>query len=214
MTFLPDIATILAFSLAAFVLTITPGPDMTLFLGRTLSEGRTAGLVTMLGAATGVVIHTSLAAFGLSALIAASPQAFFALKFAGAAYLVYLAVQAIRHGSSLTLERGAAGRRHSAFANWATGLGINLLNPKVVLFFVTFLPQFVSAGDPHAVGKLFFLGIYFIALAVPFSILMILMADQFAAALKRRPKVMRMIDWLFASVFSAFAIRILTTQGH
>ncbi|WP_206454670.1 LysE family translocator [Aurantimonas marina] len=214
MTFLPDLPTLLAFTLAAFVLTITPGPDMTLFLGRTLSEGRAAGFAAMLGAASGIVVHTSLAAFGISALIAASPRAFFALKIVGAGYLVYLAVQAIRGGSTFKLDGKPAGRRHSLTSNWLTGLGINLLNPKIVLFFVTFLPQFVSARDADVTGKLFFLGMFFIALAVPMSVAMILAADRFAAALKRRPKVMRAIDWLFASVFSAFAVRILLTQGR
>ncbi|MEF2071548.1 LysE family translocator [Consotaella aegiceratis] len=212
MTFLPDLATLGMFSLAAFVLTITPGPDMTLFLGRTLSEGRAAGFAAMLGAACGVVVHTSLAAFGLSALIAASPQAFFVLKLAGGLYLVWLAVQAIRHGSALNLHAEAS-RRHSLLSNWLTGVGINLLNPKIILFFVTFLPQFVSAGDPHAQGKLFFLGIYFITLAVPVTGLMILGADRLASALKRRPKIMRGIDWLFASVFSAFAINIFLARA-
>lgn len=214
MAFIPDLPTLLAFTLAAFVLTITPGPDMTLFLGRTLSEGRAAGMAAMLGAASGIVVHTSLAAFGISALIAASPQAFFALKIVGAGYLVYLAVQAIRGGSTFKLDGKAVGRPHSLLSNWLTGLGINLLNPKIVLFFVTFLPQFVSARDADVTGKLFFLGMFFIVLAVPMSIAMILAADRFAAALKRRPKVMRAIDWLFASVFSAFAVRILLTQGR
>lgn len=214
MTFIPELPTLLAFTLAAFVLTITPGPDMTLFLGRTLSEGRAAGMAAMLGAASGIVVHTSLAAFGISALIAASPQAFLALKIVGAGYLVYLAVQAIRGGSTFKLDGKAAGRPHSLLSNWLTGLGINLLNPKIVLFFVTFLPQFVSARDADVTGKLFFLGMFFIILAVPMSVAMILTADRFAAALKRRPKVMRAIDWLFASVFSAFAVRILLTQGR
>ncbi|MCQ8781913.1 LysE family translocator [Mangrovibrevibacter kandeliae] len=213
MTFLPDLPTFLAFSLAALVLTITPGPDMTLFLGRTLSEGRAAGMAAMLGASCGVVVHTSLAAFGLSALIAASPEAFLVLKICGGGYLIYLAFQAIMNGSTLNLDRRST-RSHSLLSNWLTGVGINLLNPKVILFFVTFLPQFVSAGDPHAVGKLFFLGLYFMAVAIPLSIAMILAADRFAAALKRRPKIMRGLDWLFASVFSAFAVRIFLTHGR
>lgn len=213
MDFVPGLGPLLAFTLAAFVLTITPGPDMTLFIGRTLSQGRLAGIVTMLGASSGVLIHTTLAAFGLSALVAASPEAFGLLKFAGAAYLIFLAVQAIRQGSSLQLET-AVGRPRSLWANWLSGVGINLLNPKIILFFVTFLPSFVSAGDPHAPGKLFFFGIYFIVLSVPLSVGLILAADLFAASLKQRPKLMRGIDWLFASVFSAFAVKILLTPGR
>ena len=96
MTFIPDPSTIAQFAIATFIIAITPGPDMTLFVGRALSEGRAAGFACMSGALTGIVIHTALVALGLSALIVASPQAFFALKIFGAGYLVWLAWQAIR----------------------------------------------------------------------------------------------------------------------
>jgi threonine/homoserine/homoserine lactone efflux protein len=213
MDFLPGLGPLLAFTLAAFVLTITPGPDMTLFLGRTLSAGRLAGIAAMLGASSGILVHTMFAAYGLSALVAASPEAFGILKVAGAGYLFYLAVQAIRSGSSLQLE-AVVSRPRSLVSHWLAGLGINLLNPKIILFFVTFLPSFVSAGDPHAAGKLFFFGVYFIALSLPMCLALILLADRFAAAMRRRPKIMRGIDWLFASVFSAFAFKILLTPGR
>ncbi|MGQ7792437.1 LysE family translocator [Faunimonas sp. B44] len=213
MDFIPSLPAVAAFTLAAAVLIVTPGPDMTLFLGRALTEGRTAGIAALLGASTGLLVHTMLAAFGLSALLAASPLAFLAVKIAGALYLVWLAVQAIRKGSALALERsGGAGR--TFFQNWATGLGINLLNPKIVLFFVTFLPQFVSVSDPHAGGKLAFLGLYFIALGLPACTAMILVADRFAAALRTKPAVSRAIDYLFAGVFGAFAVRILLARGQ
>lgn len=213
MDFLPDPGPILAFTVAAVVLTITPGPDMTLFLGRTIAEGRAAGLLAMLGAMGGLLVHTTFAAFGLSALVAASPQAFAVLKIGGAAYLAFLAVQALRNGSSLSLEH-VAGLRHSFLSTFLTGLGINLLNPKIILFFVTFLPGFVSATDPAVSGKLFFFGLFFIVLAVPMSVAMIFAADRFAAMLKRRPRVMRAIDYLFASVFSGFALSMLFVSGR
>ncbi|KQT65786.1 MULTISPECIES: LysE family translocator [unclassified Aureimonas] len=213
MDFLPGAGPFLAFTLAGLVLTITPGPDMTLFLGRTLSSGRAAGIAAMLGASTGVLVHTTLAAFGLSALVAASPEAFALLRFAGAGYLLYLAIQAIRTGSSLQLEAKAPGERRSLVSHWLTGVGINLLNPKIILFFVTFLPSFVSAGDPHAAQKLVFFGVYFIVLAIPISVAMIFAADRFAGALKSRPKIMRGIDYVFASVFSAFAVSIFLAKA-
>ncbi len=213
MSFVPDLPALLAFTLAAVILTITPGPDMTLFLGRTIAQGRAAGIAAMLGATSGVVVHTTLAAFGLSALIAASPEAFLALKVVGAGYLVFLAVQAVRSGSALNLDDTKPKRQTSLLATYATGIGINLLNPKIVLFFVTFLPQFVSVSDPHAAGKLFFLGLYFIVIATPMAIAMILAADRFARFLKSKPKVMRAIDYVFASVFSAFALQILLARA-
>src|SRR5262245_66039070 len=96
MLFVPDATTIIQFAIATFIIAITPGPDMTLFVGRALSQGRAAGFACMAGAMTGIVVHTTLVAFGLSALILASPQAFLALKVGGAGYLVFLAWQAIR----------------------------------------------------------------------------------------------------------------------
>lgn len=214
MDFLPTTATLLQFAVATIVIAITPGPDMTLFVGRALSEGRSAGFACMIGAMTGIVIHTALVALGLSALIVASPQAFFVLKLVGALYLVWLAYQAIRHGSAFSPDMGEVRARRSFFANWATGLGINLLNPKIILFFMTFLPQFVSASDPDAPAKLFFLGALFIPLSLPITVPMVIAADRFSALLKRSPRVTRIIDYMFAGVFSAFALRILMTQAR
>lgn len=212
MDFLPTTATLVQFAIATIVIAITPGPDMTLFVGRALSDGRAAGFACMLGAMTGILVHTALVALGLSALIVASPEAFFVLKLVGAVYLVWLAYQAIRHGSAFSPGTGEARQKRSFFANWATGLGINLLNPKIILFFMTFLPQFVSASDPDAPAKLFFLGALFIPLSLPITIPMVIAADSFSALLKRSPRVTRMIDYVFAGVFSAFALRILMTQ--
>src|SRR5690606_32812087 len=97
-------------------------------------------------------VHTTLVAVGLSALILASPEAFLALKLAGGLYLAWLAYQAIRHGSAFSPDIARRPAR-PLIRNFMTGVGIDLLNPKVVLFFVTFLPQFVSVNDPHAPGK-------------------------------------------------------------
>jgi threonine/homoserine/homoserine lactone efflux protein len=211
MDFVPSFGVLAAFTIAALILIVTPGPDMTLFLSRALTQGRAAGLAAMLGATSGIVVHTAAAELGLSALLAASPNAFLAVKIAGAFYLVWLAIQAIRHGSALTLEKTRMARQ-PLIATWLTGVGINLLNPKIVLFFVTFLPQFISVGDPAASGKLAFLGAYFIVLSVPLTGLMILAADRFSAALRANPRVTRFIDWLFAGIFGAFAVRILMTR--
>ena len=213
MSFIPDFPIILQFAIATFILSITPGPDMTLFVGRALSEGRTAGFACMAGALTGIVIHTSLVALGLSALIIASPQAFLVLKVVGAGYLVFLAVQALRKGSAFSPDTTKRATR-SVFANWLTGLGINLLNPKIILFFMTFLPQFVSVSDPHAPGKLFFLGLLFIPLSLPVTVPMVIAADKFSRLLRKNPTVTRVVDYVFAGIFSAFALKILTAQAR
>lgn len=208
MTFIPDSPVLLAFTVACIVLAITPGPDMTLFVSRALQQGRAAGLMSMAGALFGSVVHTMLVAFGLSALIAASATAFFVVKLVGALYLLWLAIQTIRHGSALTVSREKRERRTLSRVFFA-GLLVNLLNPKIALFFLTFLPQFVTAGDPNAAGKLIFLGLYFVALSIPICGAMVLGADAFSTALKRSPRVMRAFDWLFAGVIGGFALKLL-----
>jgi threonine/homoserine/homoserine lactone efflux protein len=212
MSFIPDTATLIQFAIATVILAITPGPDMTLFVSRTLSQGRATGFASMAGALCGTLIHTTLVVIGVSALIVASPMAFFVLKIFGAGYLVFLAWQAIVKGSAFSPEK-KTGPQISLLRSWAAGLGVNLLNPKIILFFMTFLPQFVSAHDPHAPGKLFFLGAMFIVLSIPVTAPMVLAAEKFSAAMKASPRVTRVVDYLFAGVFSAFALKILTAQA-
>jgi threonine/homoserine/homoserine lactone efflux protein len=211
MTFVPDLSVLVQFAVATIILAVTPGPDMTLFVSRTLGQGRAAGFASMFGALAGTLVHTTLVVVGVSALIVASPYAFLALKLFGAGYLVFLAYQAIARGSAFSPEK-KIGPSVTLRRAWLAGLGVNLLNPKIILFFMTFLPQFVSAHDPHAPGKLFFLGMMFVALSIPVTTPMVLAAEKFAAAMKASPRVTRVVDWMFAGVFSAFALKILTAQ--
>ncbi|WP_375573364.1 LysE family translocator [Ahrensia marina] len=210
--FIPSLATLAAFSLAAIALTLTPGPDMTLFLGQTVANGRRAGFMSMAGASSGIIVHSLAAAIGLSALIAASPQAFEVLKWVGAAYLAYLAYEVLRHGSGLTGD--GPPKSNSLKKAYMKGLTINLLNPKIILFFVTFLPQFVSPTDPHASGKLMFLGLFFLVIAIPMVIPMILGAERISGFLRRSKRATRIFDWLFAGVMGGFALKLLATQAR
>ncbi len=149
--------------------------------------------MALAAACTGNVVHTMPVALGLSALIVAAPAAFLALKVTGAAYLAWLAHQAIRHGSALTLPDGAPVRAGLA-ATWVSGVAINLLNPTILLFFMTFLPQFVDAGDPDAAAKLVTLGILFIVISLFITVPMILAADRVALALRGNPRITHSID--------------------
>jgi threonine/homoserine/homoserine lactone efflux protein len=212
MDFVPSLPVLAAYVVAVLVITFTPGPDMTLFLGKAIRQGRPAGMAAMLGSMVGSLIHVTLVALGLAALLAASATAFFTLKVVGALYLFWLAIDAIRNGSALNIKEGAARKQEPVLVSGAKGLGVNLLNPKIIMFFVTFLPQFVSAQDPHAIGKLFFLGVVFVALAAPICALMIVFAARISGTLKRSPRIMRLIDWLFAGVFGAFAVRLLAAR--
>ena len=213
MSFVPDLGTILAFALAAVVLAITPGPDMALQLSRTINYGRAHGLAVGFGAMSGIAVHTTLVAFGISVLIVAAPPLFLALKIAGAAYLLWLAFQAVVHGGGLRIA-AAAPKAPSIRQSFLTGVGINLLNPKVVLFFITFLPQFVDKADPAAPEKLFFLGAEFILVSIPLMILTVLLAEQLTRLLTRTKWVQRALNYSFAAVFTTFAVVILTAQAR
>jgi threonine/homoserine/homoserine lactone efflux protein len=213
MTFLPDWPTLAAFTLASLLLFITPGPDMSLWLSRTIGSGRRAGLAAMAGTNAGCIVHTLLAAFGISVLIKASETGFLALKIVGAAYLLWLAIDAIRNGSSLNVREGER-KEVGWLSSFMLGFTVNLTNPKVVLFFITFLPQFVSADDPHVTGKLMFLGLFFVVINLPLSALMILGAEKMVGWLKTRPGILRGIDYTFAGVFAFFAVRILLTSNR
>jgi len=121
--FIPSLGTILGFSLASFALSITPGPDMALFLARTVTGGRPLGFAAMFGASAGLIVHATLAGLGLSALLAASANAFFMLKIIGGLYLVWLAYGAIRHGSGFSIDQSKVPQQ-TLFGTFLTGVGI------------------------------------------------------------------------------------------
>lgn len=211
--FVPDVPVILAFAVAAVVLAITPGPDMALFISRTVNYGRAHGVASVLRAMTGLLVHVGLAAFGISILLATAPAAFLTLKIVGALYLLWLAVQALRQGGGMALMARAK-KLPTVFQSYLTGLGINLTNPKVILFFVTFLPQFVSRDDPQAAGKLLFLGGEFLVLSIPIVIAIVMMAEWVADLLIRSVRAQRLLNWSFAAVFAGFAVALLAAEGR
>ncbi|WP_418136078.1 LysE family translocator [Agrobacterium sp. El2ro-1b] len=213
MDFVPSLPTLITFTIAILLLAVTPGPDMTLWISRSLREGRAAGFMTLVGTNIGITVHTMLVAFGVAALIVASPTAFMILKTGGAAYLVWLAIQAIRKGSDFVMVKSTGEKAQASLKSaLLNGIWVNLLNPKVIIFFMTFLPQFVSATDPHVTGKLIFLGIWSIIVALPIGIGIVVAADVLSAWLQRNRKVLRGLDYTIAGVFSLFAVKIFFTQ--
>jgi threonine/homoserine/homoserine lactone efflux protein len=202
---------LLAYFAACALLAATPGPDMALFLQKTLGGGRPHGFAALAGAMTGILAHTFAAALGLSALIAASSGLYGALKIVGALYLLWLAYRALRVGSALRFEaRGAASA--TLTRTYLTGVLINLTNPKIVLFFVTFLPQFIDVGDVSPAPKFFFLGFAFVAIAATVNAIVILIAARFVAAARRNPRAVRLFDFAIAGVMGAFAARLLVAR--
>lgn len=210
--FVPDLPVLLAFVVACVAITLTPGPDMAFFLGKAVTQSATAGFVAFAGCTTGLAVHTVLVALGLAALLAASATAFLVLKVVGAAYLLWLAVESLRKGNALSRPvAGAAPERLSRI--YGKALTVNLLNPKIIVFFATFLPQFVTAGDPAASGKFLFLGATMIVVSTPITMAMILAAGRVSATLRGSRRLARLIDWVFAAVMGGFAARLLLARA-
>ena len=208
--FIPEWQILIPFAVASLVLAITPGPDMAFLLGRTIVQGQRAGLICVLGITLGIAVHTAAVAVGLSALLAASVTAFAILKYAGALYLLWLAYQTLRHGAQLQLSDAPA--RAPAYLVFWQALLINVLNPKVALFFLTFLPQFVDPADPAVMGKLLFLGGAFSIIALSALLPLIWFAENFAKLLRSSRLAMRVFDWTFATILGAFAVKLLAAR--
>jgi threonine/homoserine/homoserine lactone efflux protein len=156
---LPDAATLLLFMTAALALNVTPGPDMLYVVARSVGEGRAAGVVSSLGIAAGCLVHTLAVALGLAGLLRAVPVAFEIVKWTGAAYLVWLGVRALlRHGTTAALAPVAPASRAAVFRQ---GMLTNVLNPKVALFFLAFLPQFVDPDRGLVALQIASLGLLF-----------------------------------------------------
>ena len=196
----------LLFLAASMAITVAPGPDNLQVLARGISQGRTAGLVAALGFAAGISFHTTLAALGVAALLKSSPIAFEAVKLAGAAYLVWIGIKAIRSKGLSSAHERPSQPLAVVFRQSVIG---NLLNPKVTLFFIVFLPQFVNPhGGQSVMLQMFELGgVFMLQTVVVFSVFGVA-AGMIGAYLKRRPKVGVWLDRLAGATFIGLGLRV------
>jgi threonine/homoserine/homoserine lactone efflux protein len=201
----------LTFLATALVLTATPGPDNLMVLSMGMSRGRRAGMAFGLGCALGCLSHTLLAVVGVSALVAASPVAFTVLKLAGGAYLVWMGVQAWRHAGAVRVG-GDAMDETPLRQLFAKGLIANAINPKVVLFFLSFLPQFVVAAQGPVEWQLGLLGLLFTAQAALLFGLLGYFSGGIGAWLNRRPSVGQWLDRLAGTVFIGLGVRMMAAR--
>jgi len=200
------------FIATAVVLIITPGQDTFFILGRSLSGGRSAGIAAALGISAGSVLHTFAAALGLSALLAASPYAFMAVKFAGAAYLIYIGVRAL-----LTRSNGLAGNQPGSGGDgrWAAfrqGIVSNLLNPKVALFFLALMPQFIDAHSTDKVLAFLALGLTFVAMGAVWCVVLAVAAAKLRGVFLRRPSMANVLNKIAGAMFIALGLKLATAR--
>jgi threonine/homoserine/homoserine lactone efflux protein len=200
------------FIATAILLVITPGQDTFFILGRSLSGGRSAGIAAALGITAGSVIHTFAAALGLSALLATSPYAFIAVKFAGAAYLIYMGVRALlSRANGLPGDDGAT-RADGRWPAFRQGILSNLLNPKVALFFLALMPQFIEAGSTRKVAAFLVLGLTFVALGVIWCVVLAVAAAKLRGAFLRRPSMANVLNKVAGAMFIALGLKLATAR--
>jgi threonine/homoserine/homoserine lactone efflux protein len=196
-----------SFTLAAALLVLLPGPDTVVILRSIVRGGRARGLATVLGIQTGLLVWITAVVLGLAALLRASEVAYTVLRVVGAGYLVWLGVLSLR-ARGARLDAPELGRSPLGGTGYWAGLLTNILNPKVGVFFVTFLPAFVPRGAA-LVPTLLLFGAVFIALNLAYQFPLVLLADR-VSRLVSRPRVRRAMDTITGTVLVGFGIRLAT----
>ena len=200
---MPDPRLLAVFALATVVLTATPGPGVLYVVGRSVGGGRLAGLASMLGIETGEAVYIAGAALGITALLAASPLALSVLRYGGAAYLVLLGVRAWRQNDPED-DQAAGPAGHGHWGAYGRGLLVQLLNPKVAVFFLAYFPQFIHSGQPVA-PQVLLLGAIYLAIAMSIDACYVLLASWLADRLARTAKARRRRARISALTYFALA---------
>lgn len=204
---------LLTFILSGLVLNVAPGQDTFYILSRSVAHGRRAGLLSVLGICSGAAFHNLIAAFGLAAVLQVSPVAFAVLKYAGAAYLAYLGIRTLLSKSGIFEAQDSMTDHLSHFKLWRDGFLTDLFNPKVALFFLAFLPQFVNPLHNYGAFSFLFLGFIFIFNGGLWCSFLALFASKVSGFLRKDPKTARVLNTLCGVVFIALAVDIAVTAG-
>lgn len=202
----------LTFALAAALIVLLPGPDTLVVLRNLIRGGRRTAARTVVGVLSGLTVWVATAAFGLAALLHASQDAYTVLRIVGAGYLLWLGFQTWRTRTApelLTIDSGGSRRRWLG-SGYSAGLATDLLNPKVGVFFVTFLPGFVPSGAPVGRASLAFGGIFVVETALYFALLLFL-AGRISEWM-RDAKIRRRLDWATGTVLIGFGVRLAVEQ--
>lgn len=203
-----DYPLLIAFVLASLALALAPGPDNIFVLTQSISKGSRAGLVISLGLVSGCLVHTALLAFGVSPIIRDSDLLFTGIKFLGAAYLVHLAFRVYRHGDGIALE-GVNGVPKASFRLFLRGMAMNVLNPKVALFFLAFFPGFLFSEQLPGSIQFLVLGLLFMGSALIVFAAIALLAGPISRYLRGHPGAGLYLKWLQIVVFLGIAVHLV-----
>ena len=203
---------LLLFAGASLLLVLTPGPNMLYLISRSLCQGRAAGVVSLAGVVLGFFVHMLAASLGVTALFLAVPMAFEALKWAGAAYLLWMAWQALRPGAASPFEQTHALPAESPRRLFVMGLLTSILNPKVAIFYLSIFPQFVNAAHGSVLWQSVTLGLVQIFTSFSVNLLITLFAARIALWFAGRPLWLRVQKWLMGTVLAGLAVRLALEQ--
>lgn len=203
------------FLLSCVALSLTPGPDSAFVVARSVAGGRKAGLASAFGVALGCCVHLTATVLGLTAILASSVQAFTIVKFVGAAYLVYLGVRLLfakmpkpSHTQDPAHAPGASAGERSLRKVFVQGLTTNLLNPKIVLFFVAFFPQFVAPDAPQKSLAFLVLGLTFVVISTIWSAVLACVAGMLTRRIGASPRARVIMDRIVGGVFVGLGVRL------
>ena len=199
--------TYLMFVGAVVVLGLVPGPDMAYMLARTIAQGRKAGIVAAVGINVGAYVHVLAAVLGLSAILATSAFAFTVVKWVGACYLVWIGIQALTKSASPRIEGSAVVHVNFRTIFWQ-GFLTDVLNPKVALFFLAFLPQFIEHGSGNEPGQLLLLGVTCNVICICVNLGLLYFASVVTATLRRDRRITRWLHRVMGTIFIALGIRL------
>src|SRR5690554_3439328 len=201
------IETLITFSIATLALAVSPGPDNIFVLSQSLANGVKSGIATTVGLITGCVVHTTLLAFGVSAIITASAKVFYGIKILGAMYLLYLAYKVYRGTAAVSLSDKPM--KKSYFELFKIGLVMNLLNPKVMIFFLAFFPGFIWDKDGNTIIQFYVLGAVFMVVSfITFSGIALL-ADRISKLVLGGKEISEFLKWMQIIVFLGIAFYII-----
>lgn len=192
---------------AAVLLTLMPGPDILFVITRSVTRGRRAGIVFAAGLCTGLIVHVTAVSLGVSVLLMSSPLAFTCLKLAGAAYLIYLGIRAFLARRRNHFEWQPAAAEQGRL--YRKGILMNVLNPKVVLFFLAFFPQFISGEAGNPVPRMLLLGAIFMVQAFLIFTCVAVLADRLARRLMQNPRVALWVNVAEALIYGVIGVSIL-----
>jgi len=198
------------FVAVSWALIIAPGPDMLYVITRGMAHGRKAGIVSAVGVICGILVHTTAAALGITLILQTSAFAFLVVKYLGAIYLIYLGVKAWRDKSTLSLQ-GSTSSVSSQSLFWQ-GVLSNVLNPKIAVFFLAFLPQFVDQGSSQVALQMAILGLTFAFFGLCFLVVVGYFAGTVGAWLTRSPQYTNILRWLTGGILISLGVRLALTE--